>query len=622
MQALKITFLLTILSVSLAAQQQYSGFVTLIPKGPDYNAVYYTNKIFMNVDASGNAELTANLKFGPKSEPGDYIAFSGTISGSLAGDELSISGPLNEAMQDGKNYSEESVNTRVSGMKQENAITGTFYMRFDGKEESIMTFTLKPGEIVPELLFPLGNSPKVFDKGWKFGAGFISNEGKDLSENIQWSGTATFKPNKGPVSSPVFNNTGPNKIKLSVTDENGNKYEKEYDIQVVAASNYAHTGCYSICRADSHGCPGCAHTTAGFITGSASEVTINGLPVALVGDNGRTSLCCGANTFDLTEGDPDVLINGDQVVPIGANTTHCGGIGKVSKNIPKLGQVLNANDSVYFIDPWGKKKSVTEGLYERLGTSYLGTTYIVGNKGIMTLSLLPNGLITAGPNTQLTVLSDEGGVMTIQVDQGSIFFDGHSTGTGKVVIKLKDSGLELKGTRFSLNVDRDQMKLDLLEGAIDFRLNTGEIIGINAGESIVSDYRSIISRGDADTSQVNHFWNETAHVTAGTKIIEVSEQVTAPDKWWSKYLTLKWLLITGGILILTIFIILLIIFRRRKKLKNKINNLPPLPPVQVNVSIPVSDMRADIPKIKFCPFCGNQLLSGVKFCGKCGYRIQ
>lgn len=620
MKAFTITFLLAILSILLPAQQ-YTGFVTLIPKGPDYNAVYYTNKIVMNVDASGNAELTANLKFGPKSDPGDYIAFTGTISGSLSGDELSISGPLNEAMQDGKNYTEESVHTRVSGMKQGEVITGTFYMRFDGKEESIMTFTLKEGEIVPELLFPLGNSPKVFDKGWKFGASFISNDGKDLSENIQWSGTATFKPNKGPMSSPVFNNTGTNKIKLSVSDDKGNKYEKEYEIQVVAASNYAHTGCYSICRSDSHGCPGCAHSTAGFITGSASEVTINGLPVAVAGDHGKAILCCGANTFELTEGDPDVLINGSQAVLIGATTTHCGGMGKVSKSIPPLGQVLSANDSVYFIDPWGEKRSVTEGFYERLNTKYIGTTYIVGNNGSMTLSLLPNGIITAGPNTQLKVLSDVGGVMTIQVDKGSIYFNGHSTGTGRVVIQLKDCGLELKGTRFSLNVDPNQMRLDLLEGAVDFRLSTGEIIGINEGESIVSDYNSIISRGNADTTAVNDFWNETAHKTVGTKLIEVSEQTDISTNWWSKYLKLQYILFAAGALIILTLIVILITILVRKSAKRKRFIQPPLPPVQSSQPNPVPITRPDVPKIKFCPACGNQLAEGIKFCGKCGNRL-
>lgn len=621
MKTLAISFLLTIFTISLPAQQQYTGYVTLIPKGPDYNAAYYTNKIFMNVDASGNAELTANLKFGPKSDPGDYITFTGTISGSFSGDELSISGTLNEAMQDGKNFTEESVHTRVSGMKQDNAITGTFYMRFDGKEESIMTFTLKPGEIVPELLFPLGNSPKVFDKGWKFGASFISNEGKDLSENIQWSGTAIFKPNKGPVSSPVFNNTGLNKIKLSVADDKGNKYEKEYDLQVVAASQYAHTGCYAICMADAHGCTGCPHTTSGFITGSAAEVTINGLPAAIAGDKGTAVICCGANTFELTDGDPDVLINGSQAVLIGAATTHCGGMGTVSKRIPKLGQVLSANDSVYFIDPWGEKKSVTEGLYERLGTTYIGTTYIVGDKGTMTLSLLPNGLITAGPNTQLKVLSDEAGVMTIQVDKGSIYFNGHSTGSGKVVIQLKDSGLELKGTRFSLKVDNNQMKLDLLEGAVDYRLSTGEIVSISEGESVVSDYKNILSRGIADTSLVCAYWKETAQVAAGTKIIEVTEEVTTTTHWYSKYLTLKWLLSGAGVLLLAV-IILIFIVRMRRKANKKRSIQSPHPPVRANPPQPVSTNQPEPAKMKFCPSCGNLLVPGIKFCGKCGFRLQ
>ena len=621
MRKLSFALLLSVLVLGSFAQQQYTGHVTLIPKGPDHNAVYYTNKISMNVDASGNAELVADLKFGPKSDPGDYVSFNGSITGTFSGDELSISGPLEQAMQDGKKYTQESVHTRVTGVKQGDAISGTFYMRYDGKEESIMTFTLKQGEIIPELLYPLGESPKVFDKGWKFGASFTSPEGDDLSENIKWSGTATFKPDKGPVSNPVFNNTGKNTIKLSVTDKSGNKFEKEYEIQVVTASNYAHSGCYTICKSDAHGCIGCPHPTTGYITGSATEVTIKSLPVAVVGDHGRTSGCCGANTFELTEGDPEVLINGKEAVLIGATTTHCGGMGIVSKSIPPLGQVLSANDSVYFIDPWGKKKSVTEGLYERLDTKYVGTTYIVGNNGTMTMSLLPDGLLTAGPNTQLKFISDKNGVMTIQVDKGSIYFNGHSTGTGRVIIQLKDCGLELKGTRFSLKVDQDQMKLDLLEGAVDFRLSNGEIIAINEGESIVSDYNSIVSRGVADTNAVHSFWNEIAHNAQGSKMIEVTAVEKVQDKWWSKYLTLKWLLVSGGGLLLIILILLVIIYSRRKKSGQKPKNLPPLPPVQLNVPNPKSSIPTEKPKIKFCPVCGNQLSAGVKFCGKCGYRI-
>ena len=84
------------------SQQEYKGTVSLIPKGPDFNAAYYTNKLSMTVDAGGTAVLTANLRFGPKTDPGDYIAFTGSISGTLQGGELSLSGSLNQAMQDGK----------------------------------------------------------------------------------------------------------------------------------------------------------------------------------------------------------------------------------------------------------------------------------------------------------------------------------------------------------------------------------------------------------------------------------------------------------------------------------------------------------------------------------------
>ncbi|MGB3008546.1 MAG: PAAR domain-containing protein, partial [Chitinophagaceae bacterium] len=325
--------LLSVLSVFSYAQQiQYTGTVALIQKGPDNNAAYYTNKISMKVETGGAAVFTANLKFGPKSEPADYISFNGTLNGTLDGNELTLNGSLNQAMQDGKNFEESAVTTRISGQKNGDVITGTFYMRYDGKEETTMTFTLKPGEQVPELLFPLGKSPKVFDKGWLFGAAFKitgkEEEELDLSDNIKWSGTASFEPEKGASSRPSFNSVGENKIILTVEYE-GKKYSKEYKVTTVNAYNYARVGAKSLCPADAHGDPGDPRTCIGpVITGNAN-VLINGMPAACEGDRGIHAVCSGPNNFIIVDGDPDVLINGKKAAKLFTLTQHCGGVGKI-----------------------------------------------------------------------------------------------------------------------------------------------------------------------------------------------------------------------------------------------------------------------------------------------------
>ena len=144
-----VLFLVAVLPLIAFSQQEFKGTVRLIQKGPDFNPSYYLNKINMKVEAGGKALLTANLKFGPVSEPGDYISFNGTISGTFDGNELILNGPLRQAMQDGKRFEEAETSTRVSGQKKGDEITGTFYMRYDGKEESTMTFVLRPDEMVP-----------------------------------------------------------------------------------------------------------------------------------------------------------------------------------------------------------------------------------------------------------------------------------------------------------------------------------------------------------------------------------------------------------------------------------------------------------------------------------------
>ena len=65
---------------------------------------------------------------------------------------------------------------------------------------------------------PVGSSPKVFTEGWSFTARCLVN-GKDLSDQITWSGTGVFQPKKGRTSYPIFQKEGSNTITLTIFAE-------------------------------------------------------------------------------------------------------------------------------------------------------------------------------------------------------------------------------------------------------------------------------------------------------------------------------------------------------------------------------------------------------------------
>jgi uncharacterized Zn-binding protein involved in type VI secretion len=185
------------------------------------------------------------------------------------------------------------------------------------------------------LTYPAGRSPSVFTKGWVFGAKCIVNKGtknqKDLSDQIQWAGSATFSSEKGRLSRPIFEGEGANTITISCL-VNGKKVTKTYKIQAVSPEGYAYVGMRAQCPADAHGCPACPHPTVGPIFSGSPNVFINGKPAARVGDAGGHAACCGPNSFKITGGDSQVMINGRRAARIGSTTKHCGGEGKIISN--------------------------------------------------------------------------------------------------------------------------------------------------------------------------------------------------------------------------------------------------------------------------------------------------
>jgi len=472
------------------SQQEYKGTVSLIPKGPDFNAAYYVNKLSMKVDAGGTAVLTANLRFGPKTEPGDYIAFTGNISGTLQGGELSLSGSLNQAMQDGKRFVEEAVTTRVTGQKEGDKITGTFYMRYDGEETSTMTFTLNPGELAPELLFPLGSSPKVFDKGWLFGASFKitskDNEEIDLTDKIEWSGTASFEPDKGASSRPVFNNIGENKIILTVEYE-GKKYSKEYKVVTVSSNLYARVGSKSLCQGDSHGTPADPLVCIGPVITGNGNVLIDGMPAACEGDRGVHAACGGPNNFVIVDGDPEVLINGKKAAKLGTLTRHCGGMGRIVSTDGGSGttDLLKGLSDDISITKNGQK-------IPNNSKPEKGMTLKTGPKGLLMMSPDRNSVMMIMPNTTAVITGADGNDLVIEINEGTLFVNGEKANDNKnLVIESINEKLLRKGTRFLYCHDKDSSRLIVYEGEVEVTLKKeNRTLLVPAGKVYFNDFKN------------------------------------------------------------------------------------------------------------------------------------
>jgi uncharacterized Zn-binding protein involved in type VI secretion len=182
-----------------------------------------------------------------------------------------------------------------------------------------------------KLTYPAGQSPKVFSKGWIFGAECI-HDGVDCAANVKWEGTGTFSPDRGPRSRPTFAGHGANRIELSV-EIDGETFKKSYDVATVNPVGYARFG--DMVRGhDVHACPACPHPVVGQIITGSDTVLIEGvsgntLPAARVGDRGIHTACCGPNSFEIVGGDAGVLIDGRPAARIGDATKHCGGDGTI-----------------------------------------------------------------------------------------------------------------------------------------------------------------------------------------------------------------------------------------------------------------------------------------------------
>lgn len=98
----------------------------------------------------------------------------------------------------------------------------------------------------------------------------------------------------------------------------------------------ARVGDKSMCPADAHGCPGCAHSVVGPAIAGSPDVLINGRPAVRVGDHGIHAACCGPNTWTAAQGSPNVFVNGKPIHRLGDVDQHCGGIGRMIEGSPDV----------------------------------------------------------------------------------------------------------------------------------------------------------------------------------------------------------------------------------------------------------------------------------------------
>ncbi len=221
-----------------------------------------------------------------------------------------------------------------------------------------------------QLTHPAGQSPKVFTSGWVFGAKCIINPGtedeKDVSDQVKWSGSGNFDPEQGEQSRPTFKGEGENYITL--TYENGDEsFSNTFRVNAVSPENYAYVGAKAFCPSDSHGCPACPHAVAGPIATGSPNVFVNGQPAARQGDTGThvEMLCCGPNTFTIVEGDSEVLINGKPAARFGDQTQHCGGTGSIVREVPSKDETTATWDEQYWRDVVAKSRAEDTSMEER-----------------------------------------------------------------------------------------------------------------------------------------------------------------------------------------------------------------------------------------------------------------
>ncbi len=556
-----------------AQNNTYSGRFTVIGPGSD-NADIYINQLTITVGPAGIATFTLHFKGGSRTEKEDYIDLSGTVSGTVENEVLTAKGAIATEMKDGKRLETGTNNVTIKGTVTEDMAEGKVFI-YESKSgeptDAFLSFKAPlQKDLKPELTFPAGKSPKVFNKGWIFGAKFsITDESGneiDLSDKVQWSGTAAFRPATGKSSHPLFNIVGGNKIILTVPYE-GKTYKGEYDITTVDVGNYAYQGCKAYCPADAHGGISDPLPVVGPIIEGSPLILINGHPAARVGDMGVHAVCSGANSFTISTGDYDVLIDGRPAARFGySQTIHCGGRGEI---LPKNRQgFVTANKDVT-VSGNGKESGgeISLSAEEELTT---------GNKGLISFPAGSEAIVTVLPSSSVKITDNTLEKMNLMLKYGLLIINGNTQAEKQLMIELKKLSVTPKGTKFIISTDSIQSLIRVYHGAVSIREKaTGTISEVPAGNS----YRYSNDRGEivplTDSTGISLVRDRLSTVDNSTLKTAYSGPTPAEQPGKSVSFDFKKFIRENAVYIglgagALVLVILLVFMNRKKSIKNRV----------------------------------------------------
>ena len=545
----------------------YTGTVRIVWPGSENTEVYTSaNLISITITPENEAKFVLHFKGGTSPEREDYVDLTCTVSGTVENGELKAKGSLRTELKEGKELQQSTNFVSFKGTITKNQATGKVYIyeKGTGSETTpYFAFTANAAtDLKPELTFPAGNSPKVFNKGWVFGASFsitdVNGNTIDLSDKVTWSGTASFNPSTGKLSHPSFNTIGSNKIILKASYE-GKTYKGEYNVITVDVEKYAHVGSMAFCPADVHIGPYGPMQVIGPILQGSPNVFINGLPASRVGDIGMHTICIGPNSFTVSSGDNEVLIDGKPAAMFeSSQTQHCGG----------TGHILGAHQN-FFVNT---NADVTLNSKQINGAINLSKDDEIktGSKGLMSFSSGAQTGVTILPSTAVTIIDNNSEQMRLLIKYGSMLGNGNSSDGKKIAIELENLVVSQKVTKFSISTDSLESVIRVYDGSVtitdkttgtaseveagsgyNYENNSGRILALddNTGEQFL---RSHMATVDNKSFKVVYQESDTAAKTGDTGSFSLKG-----------FIKENYLYITGALLVIALVIIFL--FRRRNK---------------------------------------------------------
>lgn len=623
----RVLILLFVFSTTVVAGQNftkgvYEGRFTMPQGNP---AVFSMNSLRIIIDNDGMVIFTARIKFGPPSRNGDFVKISASFTGKMEGNSIILNGESKvEMLYFGRTGAKDVASVLNANLQPGSppSVSGNFKVGNTASDDTglspVFTFSAQyTGEEITEgliLLYPFGESPKVIDKGWLFGArcllGIGTDDERDLSENVEWSGTGQFDPATGPEARAYFTAPGKNTIRLKVV-EGENEIVKEFTIYAEPCAKYAHIGSQVYCPADGHGGPACPLPVVGMVASGNPILLLDGMPVACVGDSGFHSACVGPNRFTIAGGDPDVKLFGKPVAMLGSVTSHCGGAGRIVENgITNKMLVISKSSSV--------KISNEKSDFHRLALQE-GTRIETGENGMCVIQAGPGAFFTLSPGSVMVIVQNESPPPTVKLEQGMLSYIGADIGGKDHILIVTDrETIEPAGTRFTLDVSDTKTILAVAKGKVRIASGNQERM-VSEGSAVVSTIKGIAEIRDFSFAAEIRKWQKIPEQSEKMTINRFSDTPETANKYT------KWVIIGGGIALLLIFLTyLLIALKKRKRRKSqllaKLTQSEPTTP-QTKTPVVINQVTKSSENPKFCPMCGSALKPGAKFCGKCGNKL-